>query len=123
MKPRGRRFRHTPYVRGPGSDAGADRNIEGAEERWVQLEGKTMKAFRTLAVAASLATLAACNGNNDAANNEANATLENVDTTATDVNAADANAVDLNAVGANAAGNASNAADSNAAAANTSNAQ
>jgi hypothetical protein len=82
-----------------------------------------MKVFRTLAVAASLATLAACGGGNDAANNEANAAVENVDVTA-DANVADLNAsADLNAVDANAAGNAANAADSNAAGNASGNAQ
>jgi hypothetical protein len=77
-----------------------------------------MKVIRTLAIAGSLAALAACSGNNAAANNEANATVENVDTTA-DVNAVDLNATaDLNADDANAAANATNAADANAAATN-----
>ena len=80
-----------------------------------------MKALKILAVAAGLATLAACGGT-EANNAEANAALtDNLDVNA-DVNAVDLNATDLNATDANAANaadaNAANAADANAAANN-----
>lgn len=84
-----------------------------------------MKALKTFALAAGLATLTACGGGSEANNADANAALtENLDVNA-DVNATDINAAtDLNATDANAANaadaNAANAVDANAA---TNNAQ
>jgi hypothetical protein len=82
-----------------------------------------MNAIKMLAVAAGLAGLAACGGNNAGNNADANASLENVDTGLTttgangtdlnatsDVNATtDVNATDLNAANANDANASSNA--------------
>ena len=77
-----------------------------------------MKSMKILAVAVGLATLAACGGNKEANNVDANASLEtenvdaglNSDVNASDLNAADLNAAadvnSANAVDANAAGNA-----------------
>ena|SRR5437763_8036250 len=104
---------NAPYVRGPGSDAGAGPIRRAARSRAPSsnnMEGMSMKAIRALAIAASIATLAACGGNNAANNAEANAALEteNVETT---VNATDLNAVETNAP----AENATNATETNAA--------
>ena len=84
-----------------------------------------MKSIKILAVAAGLATLAACGGG-DAANNADNAALtEGVEINNVDVNAdinavTDVNAVDANATNATDANAAANETDANAA---TNNAQ
>ena len=87
-----------------------------------------MRSIKRAAVAAAFATLAACGGGTDAANNGDNALTEGIEINQDAVNATDVNVTDVNvanvaganAVDANAAANSANATDANAA---TNNAQ